>query len=312
MMVARSIRLVDDDVIAGLRGPLKRLPTRLLYDERGSQLFERISQLDEYYLTRTELVLLRTHLPAIAAEIGPRARIVEPGAGAPTKARMLLAALMSPAVYVPIEVCPEQLAATVALVHREYPKLEILPVCSDYSSGVRIPNAKTAFDRTLIFFPGSTLGNFEPVDALAFLTRIGELAGKGGSLLLGTDSTDDVDLLLRAYDDEGGVTAEFDRNVLVHVNRVERASFDPDAFLHRALWDPIKRRVEMHLVSRRDQTVNVDGRAIRFERGEPIITEHSYKHDPDTLAAMLGHAGWNVRRVFVDDVHEMRLWLCER
>ena len=312
MNAARSYGAHDSDVFAGLRAPKKRLPSRLLYDERGSELYDRLTHLDAHYLTRTELVLLRTHLPTIASHVGAGARLVEPGVTGPLESRMVLHALDAPAVFVPIAVCPERLANTVAVIHAESPGLELLPTLADYTQRLPVPCAKRAYARTLVFLPGSRIGHFEPSDGAAFLARLAMIAGDGGLLVLAADSTDDPELLQRAYDDDGGVGAEFDRNILVHLNRIEAATFDPEAFIHRAVWDPIRRRVEMHLVSRIDQTVLVDGRRVPFTRGESIITEHSYKYEPAVLAGMLGHAGWSVRRVFADDTHEVRLWLCER
>jgi len=163
-----------------------------------------------------------------------------------------------------------------------------------------------------VFFPGSTIGNLEPDDARRFLARFAELAGRGGVLVLGADSNTDTEALLRAYDDRHGVTAAFDLNVLAHLNRSRAATFDLSAFLHRAVWNAARSRVEMHLVSRRRQVVEVDGEAIALDRGEAIVTEHCYKHAPEALAALLAAAGWRVRQVFADPDGRMRLWLAER
>jgi L-histidine Nalpha-methyltransferase len=300
-----------DEVLAGLRAPRKHLPCKLLYDARGAELFEQICTLDEYYPYRSELALLDEHLPAIAAAIGPAARVIEPGSGAGQKTRMLLRALDRPALYVPIDVSAEQLATTAHELHAAFADLEVAPIAADYTSAIELPIAPPG-GRSLVFFPGSTIGNFEPDDARAFLARFAALAGPGASIVLGTDSNRDPDELLRAYDDAQGVTAAFDLNILAHLNRSHAATFDPGAFLHRSVWDPARSRIEMHLVSRRRQTVQVAGEAIRFERGEAIVTEHCYKHPPEVLAALLAGAGWRVRRVFADPRGRMRLWLGER
>jgi L-histidine N-alpha-methyltransferase len=300
-----------DDVIAGLRAPHKRLPCKLLYDARGAELFEQICTLDEYYPYRSELALLERSLPAIARAIGPAARVIEPGSGAGKKTHMLLAALDAPASYVPIDVSADQLAATARALAALYPELEVAPIAADYTGPLELPPAAPGTGRSCVFFPGSTIGNFEPDDARAFLTRLGELAGPGALLVLGADSTTDPDALLPAYDDPRGVTAAFDLNVLAHLNQSRGATFDLAAFLHRAVWNPVRSRVEMHLVSRRRQTVAVAGEAIAFERGEAIVTEHCYKHAPEALAALLGAAGWRAREVFADPDGRMRLWLCE-
>ena len=302
-----------DDVLAGLRAPCKHLPCRLLYDARGAELFDQICTLDEYYPTRAETALLREHLPAAADLIGPHARIIEPGSGAGQKTRMLLSALARPASYVPIDVCAEQLETTAAALRVEFPGLEVHPVCSDYAAALDVPGAAAApAGRTAIFFPGSTIGNFEPDDARRFLARFAAIAGPGGVLVLGADGNHDPGSLLRAYDDAAGVTAAFDLNVLRHLNCSHGAGFDLGGFMHRAVWNAPRSRIEMHLVSRRRQHASVAGHEILFERGEVIVTEHCYKHSEAALSSLLDRAGWSVRRVFADPEGRMRLWLAER
>jgi L-histidine Nalpha-methyltransferase len=301
-----------DEVLAGLRAPRKHLPCKLLYDARGAELFEQICTLDEYYPYRSELALLARHLPAIAETLGPAVRVIEPGSGAGEKTRMLLAALDRPATYVPIDVSAEQLAATAQRLEAAYAGLEVLPITADYTAPLTLPASRRATGRTVVFFPGSTIGNFEPDDARRFLARFAELAGPGAAIVLGADANADPEQLLRAYDDAQGVTAAFDLNVLAHLNRSHAASFELGAFMHRAVWDAARSRIEMHLVSRRRQVVDVAGASIQFERGEPIVTEHCYKHSPEVLAALLAGAGWQVRCVFPDPLGRMRLWLAER
>jgi dimethylhistidine N-methyltransferase len=299
-----------DDVIDGLRAPQKRLPCRLLYDAVGAELFERICTLGEYYPTRSEKALLRAHLPAVAAAVGPAARIIEPGSGAGEKTRMLLAALERPVSYVPIDVSAEQLATNAAALRDEFVGLAVHPVCGDYTRPFEVPGGPGR-GRTLVFFPGSTIGNFEPAEARGFLAQFAVLAGRGGMLLLGADSNTEVESLLRAYDDGEGITAAFDLNVLAHLNRSHGATFDLEGFMHRAVWDAAQSRIEMHLVSRRPQTVVVAGHVIAFERGEVIVTEHCYKHSASQLAKLLEDAGWIVRETFADPEGRMRLWLAE-
>ena len=300
-----------DEVIAGLRAPRKHLPCKLLYDARGAALFEQICTLPEYYPYRAELALLDAHLPAIAAHVGPAARVVEPGSGAGQKTRMLLAALARPAAYVPIDVSAEQLADTARALAAAFPALELAPLVADYTAPFALPPTRAA-GRTAVFFPGSTIGNFEPDDAGRFLARFAQLAGPDARLILGADANRDRDQLLAAYDDAAGVTAAFDLNVLAHLNRSHAATFELDGFLHRAVWDAARARVEMHLVSRRRQVVEVAGEQILFERGEPIVTEHCYKHPPEVLAALLARAGWQVREAFADSDGRMRLWIAAR
>jgi dimethylhistidine N-methyltransferase len=298
-----------DDVLAGLRAPRKHLPCRLLYDARGAALFEQICTVEDYYPTRSELALLEQHLPAIAAAVGPRARVIEPGSGAGIKTRMLLRALDRPAGLVPIDISSEQLEVTARTLRAEFPELEVQPVCGDYTGSLELPRPMRRPARALVFFPGSTIGNFEPDDARAFLARLRTLAGPGGLLLLGADSNNDRESLEQAYDDRDGVTAEFNLNVLAHLNRTHGATFELGAFDHRAVWNAARSRIEMHLVSARRQIVHVAGEPIRFERGEVIVTEHCYKHPRAALASMLSAAGWRVFRTDPDPRDRMHLWL---
>lgn len=308
----RSATAPEDDVLAGLRARAKHLPCRLLYDARGAELFEQICTVEDYYLTRSELALLETHLPALADEIGPRARVIEPGSGAGVKTRMLLGALDAPASYVPIDVSLAQLEDTARTLRDQFAGLDVQPVNADYTRPFALPRARAPYDRMLVFFPGSTIGNFEPDEARRFLARLGELAGARALLLLGADSNTDPASLVRAYDDREGITAAFDRNVLAHVNHAYGARFDLDAFEHRAVWNAACSRIEMHLVSRVQQTVLVGGEPIDFAAGEPIVTEHCYKHRPELLAELLAGAGWTVRTVHADEAGRMRLWLAGR
>ena len=310
-MVAVAEQHLVDDVIAGLRAPVKRLPCRLLYDARGAELFEQITRVDDYYLTRAELALLADKLPAVAAQVGADARVIEPGSGAGRKTRLLLSALDRPGTYVPIDVAAEQLAETAAALRDAYPALEVLPLLGDYTRPLAMPPAK-ARGRTLVFFPGSTIGNFEPREARAFLAQLGRLAGPGALIAIGADGNADRAQLLRAYDDADGVTAAFDLNVLAHVNRTHGADFDLAQFRHRAIWNAARSRVEMHLVARRAQVVHVAGETFRFAAGEAIVTEHCYKHAPAALEQLLAGAGWRVRDSFVDPDGRMRLWIAER
>lgn len=300
------------DVITGLRAPIKTLPVRLLYDARGAELFEQITAVEDYYLTRAELALLAATLPQIAAHVGPHARVIEPGSGAGRKTQMLLRALATPATYVPIDVAEDQLAETATTLRHAFPGLEVLPVLGDYTQHLSMPTSARRSERTIAFFPGSTIGNFEPSEAKAFLARLGQMAGPKSLLLLGADGNANRDELLRAYDDREGVTAAFDLNVLAHLNSAHGASFDLDQFMHRAVWNAARSRIEMHLVSKKAQTVDLWNEVVTFARGEPIVTEHCYKHSPAALEAMLRAAGWQVVETFVDPDQRMRLWLAQR
>jgi L-histidine Nalpha-methyltransferase len=301
----------DDDVLGGLRSPRKQLPCRLLYADGGDELFERICTLDAYYPTRTELALLDAHLPQIAHHVGPAARVIEPGSGDGRKTRRLLRALESPSSYVPIDIAGDQLHRMAEQLRGELPDIEIEPVTADYSEPFELPVPQRAFQRTLVFFPGSTIGNFEPGDARRFLAHLAALAGNDRMLLLGADATREPAVLVRAYDDEHGVTAAFNKNVLAHLNRTRGATFDLDAFEHRAFWNADASRIEMHLVSKRRQIVSVSGQRIVFTAGESIVTEHCYKHTPAAMHALLALSGWRPRQVFTAAATPFRIWLCE-
>jgi dimethylhistidine N-methyltransferase len=309
---ARRLQPADpDDVLAGLRAHPKRLPCRLLYDAAGAALYEQITRLDAYYPARTELDLLACHLPQIAQQVGPDARVIEPGAGECVKSRMLLRALDRPSSFTPIDVAVEQLHANVAALREAMPGLDVQPVVADYTRPFDVPVPQHVWRRTLVFFPGSTIGNFEPAEARAFLAMLRQIGGEQCLLLLGADGTRDRDVLMRAYDDDDGVTAAFDKNVLAHLNRTRGATFDLDAFVHRAVWNAEVGRVEMHLVSQRRQLVRIDGAVIAFAPGEHVVTEHCYKHTPDAMRTILGLAGWLPRQVFTSPHRPIRLWLCE-
>lgn len=301
-----------DDVHAGLLATPKTLPCRLLWDTRGAELFAQICTVDEYYLTRSELGILHEHLPAIAAAVGPGARVIEPGSGVAHKTRLLLDALEQPASYVPIELEAAQLAASTTVLRAAYPELDIEPLCADYTRRFDLPAPRRPVGRSLVFFPGSTIGNFELAEAEAFLTRFAAQLEGGAMLVLGADSNGDAAALVRAYDDAKGVTAEFDRNVLVHLNRVYGSDFDETAFVHRAVWDADRCRIEMHLLSTRDQRVRIGDRTVAFRRDEPIVTEHCYKYPPAVLASLLTRSGWRVENVYPDARGWMRLWVCAR
>ena len=311
MSVVARARVVEDDVVEGLSAQPKKLPTRLLYDEHGAQLFSRITGLDEYYPTRCEFRLLDAHLPVIAADIGMAARVIEPGSGVGIKTKRLLRALDRPAIYVGIDVAREALEYGVKVLRAEHPELDVHAVTSDFTRSFALPSVRRTIGKTLVFFPGSTIGNFEPHDAVAFLSNLQRIAGLNSRLLLGADGTRDVEALIPAYDDSEGVTAQFAINSLAHLNRTRGATFDTTKFYYRAIWNEAYSRVEMHLVSQCEQTVRVGGGEIRFRAGEPLVTEYSYKHQPHAMRGILHAAGWQVRQVFTASEQPMRLWLCE-
>jgi len=287
------------DVLHGLGGTQKTLPPKLFYDDVGARLFERICTLDEYYLTRSEFSILSQRAGEIADFIGPRVALVEYGSGAAIKVRFLLDALRDPAAYVPIDISREQLARVAAELEADYPSLAVRPICGDYTRLLPLPSLPP-HSRRAAFFPGSTIGNFHPAEAAAFLTRIRRTVGTGGALVIGVDRRKDAAVLHAAYDDPQGVTAAFNRNLLRRINRELGADFDLASFRHVAFFNDDASRIEMHLESTRDQSVNVAGNTFDFVRGETIWTESSYKYDEDQLATVASAAGFRVDRLWTD------------
>lgn len=304
----RAVELFDrhpaaEDLLAqaasGLDSERKTLPCKLLYDETGSRLFEQICDLPSYYPTRTEIGILRGAAVQIATLVGPRCALVELGSGSSAKTRILLDHLVEPA-YVPVDIARAQLEEAVEGLTLAYPDVEYLPVCQDYTQELWIPPAAQARQRRVAFFPGSTVGNFEPEEAEAFLRRVAAACGPGGALLIGVDLRKDRGVLERAYDDPEGVTAAFNLNLLRRLNRECGADFDISAFRHRAVYEETHGRIEMHLVSRRAQRVRLGAREIGFEEGEHITTEHSYKYDLDGFRRLASRAGFRPERVWTD------------
>ncbi len=290
-----------EEVLRGLSVRPRALPCKLFYDEMGSALFDRICELPEYYPTRTETAILESKGQDIAAAIGPGAIVIEFGSGSSRKTRLLLDVLVEPAGYVPIDISREHLERSAMALAQDYPDLHILPVCADYTRSVSLPPLVDRVARRVVFFPGSTIGNFEPDEVVLFLRRVHRLVGRRGGLLIGVDLKKDKEILEAAYDDAEGVTAAFNRNVLVHLNRELGADFDVGAWDHRAFYDERRGRIEMHLVSSRAQSVTIGGRRIDFEEGETIHTENSYKYSIDEFITLARRAGFRSARVWTDD-----------
>lgn len=297
---APDLLRMRDEMWAGLAAPRKTLPCKWLYDAAGSALFERICELPEYYPTRTELAILEAHAGEMAERLGPRCLLVEYGSGSSRKTRLLLDCLVEPAGYVPIDISRAALAASAQALRQAYPSLEVLPVCADYAEPIELPRPRRPAERRAVFFPGSTIGNFTPPEAQRFLARMARAAGPDGGILIGADLRKDRVLLEAAYDDAAGVTAAFDRNLLVRANRELRADFPVERFRHHALWNDADGRVEMHLVSLDARVVTVAGRRFAFEAGETIHTENSYKYTLPGFARLAAGAGLAVRRIWTD------------
>ena len=296
------------EALAGLTDPQKALSPKWLYDARGSSLYELICELPEYYPARTEFAILEANAEHIAEAVGPRALVFEFGAGNARKTERLLSALDAPVAYLPVDISREALLRACAAIGARLPELEVRPVVGDFMNGVELPDEHLAAARRLSFFPGSTIGNFDPPDAVALLRKMGREAGRGGALLIGVDGPKDRMTLERAYDDAEGVTAAFNVNLLARMNRELGANFALGAFRHRAIWNERLSRVEMHLVSLRDQVVELAGRTIGFRAGESIHTESAYKWEPRAFDALAAIAGWRHVRSWTDE----RAWFSLR
>ncbi len=291
---------IHAEVLRGLLGNPKTLSPKLFYDRAGARLFEAICELPEYYLTRTELAILRDHAHEIAARCGEHTALIEYGSGAGVKVRLLLDQLRNPAAYVPVDISMEQLTSVAAERARQYPSLRVAPVCADYTTRFALPSLPPDA-RRVAFFPGSTIGNLHPAEATAFLHRIRATIGPQGALILGVDRRKDAGLLRAAYNDAAGVTAAFNLNLLTRLNRELNATFDLSTFRHWAHFNDDASRIEMHLESTMAQRVHVAGTPIDFERGETILTECSYKYDRPFLEAVVRPAGFRIEELWTDE-----------
>jgi dimethylhistidine N-methyltransferase len=289
-----------DQVIAGLSAKPKWIASKFFYDRTGSRLFEEICDLAEYYLTRTELSILRASAGEMAAAVGARPLLVELGSGSGLKTRLLLAALEDPAAYVPVDIAREELIAQCALLTDALPTLELLPVCADYTQPFQLPVAGRRTPNVCFYFPGSTIGNLEPPEAIELLRHLRRLADGPCKLLLGVDLKKDPVRLQAAYDDARGITGAFNLNLLERINRELGGDFALDRFRHQAFYDAAAGRIEMHLVSTIAQTAHINGNAFAFAEGETIRTEHSYKYLVPEVASLAEQAGFEVRQSWMD------------
>ena len=290
-----------DEILRGLTARPKRLSPKYFYDRRGSEIFDRICSLAEYYPTRTEMKLMEEHLDEVAALVGERAVVIELGAASSSKVRMLLDRLCDPAAYVPVDISQQFLLAEVEALRADYPRLATRPVFADFTRPFELPERPAGAGRNLVFFPGSTIGNFTRRRALELLEMIAGKAARDGALLIGVDLHKDPAILHAAYNDAEGVTAEFNLNLLARLNRELDAEFDLDRFAHQAVYDDRERRIEMRLVSTARQRVSVAGVPVDFATGEYIITEYSHKYSPAEFHALASCAGFVPQRTWIDD-----------
>jgi dimethylhistidine N-methyltransferase len=315
-----GLRIVDEDadgvdkafradVLAGLSQRHKAIPARWFYDERGSQLFEAITALAEYYPTRAETEILERHGADFAAEVGSGHAVVEFGSGSSAKTPLLLQAI-APAAYVPIDISGEFLRASAAALAADFPGLPVLPVEADFTKPVALPPEVADLPK-LGFFPGSTIGNLVPPTAVDLLRSMAGTLGFGTELLIGMDRIKDESTLIAAYDDAAGVTAAFNLNLVDRINRELRADVPRDAFAHEARWNAALARIEMHLVASRDVRFSVAGEPFAMARGETIHTENSHKYDRNSATMLLIAGGWTPRRWFADAEERFMLVLAE-
>jgi dimethylhistidine N-methyltransferase len=298
------------DVLAGLTAHPKRIPPKYFYDARGSRLFERICELEEYYPTRTELAIMHAHVAELAAWLGPQCLVIEPGSGSGVKTQLLLSHLEDPAGYVPVDIAREQLVESSRTLGRIFPGLLIRPIHADFSGVFDIPDIPS--NRRVVYFPGSTIGNLTPEEAVILLRQFAAVTGGGGGLLIGIDLVKDVSVLEAAYNDRAGVTAAFNLNLLHRIRRELGADVRVDRFQHRAFYNRSEGRIEMHLLSPVAQTIRLDDTELHFEAGETIHTESSYKYSPEGFESLAAEAGWRRRARWTDDDRYFGIEYCER
>jgi L-histidine Nalpha-methyltransferase len=289
-----------NDVVHGLGRPQKLIPCKYLYDERGSALFDQICELEEYYLTRAELAILGAHAAEMADLLGEDCELIEFGSGSATKTRLLLEHLKAPRAYLPVDIAKEHLERSAHALALSFPAVPVVPVAADFTVPLTLPEIGDSKARRVVYFPGSTIGNFSVRAAIKLLNEIADLVGPGGGLLIGLDVDKDASIVWPAYNDRAGVTAAFNLNLLERANRELGARFELASFTHRADYVRSKERVEMHLVSRKRQQIKIAGIDFTIEQDETIHTENSYKYSPARFRHMTALAGFVLRRQWLD------------
>ena len=310
VQLARQTML--DDVVAGLSQPQKTLPSKYFYDERGSKLFDDICDLDEYYLTRVESALLAEHVGEIASIVGSRVLLIEYGSGSSLKTRLLLRNLDQPVGYVPIDISGDYLSRVGLELQAEFPGIEIMTVAADFTRTFDVPDPSKPESRRVVYFPGSTIGNFQRKQAQSLLAGMADVAGVDGGVLIGIDLDKDRDVLCAAYNDSRGVTAQFNLNILQRINRELGAGFDLNNFKHEAIFNSDTSCIEMHLVSTRRQSVNVCKYSFEFEESETILTEYSHKYTFGSFKQLANEAGLDVKRSWADPDNMFAVMYLER
>ncbi len=314
MLTEQDESMVHDlaEIMAGLSRPQKMLSPKFFYDSAGSRLFDEICRLPEYYLTRTELQIMERFVDEIARRVGPQASLIEFGSGSSLKTRILLDHLDHLAAYVPVDISKDHLVVAASELAQDYPHIEVLPVAADFTHPFPLPSPQRMPLRNLVYFPGSTIGNFAPDAAHELLRVMHHEAGDNGALLIGVDLKKDVAVLERAYNDSAGITARFNLNILQRLNREFEADFDLAGFHHCAIYNEEFGRIEMHLVSLREQSFSVCGRPFSLALGESIVTEYSHKYSLQEFSAMAGRAGFCVDTVWTDPERLFSVQYCLR
>lgn len=300
------------EILEGLGRSQKRLSPKFFYDRAGSKLFDDICELPEYYLTRTELQIMQTCSVEVAEFIGPHASLIELGSGSSLKTRILLKHLDRPAAYVPVDISKEHLVASAHSLSADFPNLEVLPVVADFTKPFPLPQPRVMPERNLVYFPGSTIGNFDPEAALELLLGMYKAAGEKGALLIGVDLQKDRNIIERAYNDTAGITAEFNLNILKRINKEFDANFDLDRFDHTAAYNSDAGRIEMRLVSKDYQQISVGEETFDMDPDEFIVTEHSHKYTIEGFRKMATSAGFVVEKVWTDPAQLFSVQLCTR
>jgi len=300
------------EIIAGLRRPEKMISPKYFYDERGSQLFDEITHLPEYYPTETELGIMNANIDEIADLVGEQASLIEFGSGSGRKTRVLLENLHALAAYVPVDISEDHLIEANRKTQEAFPHIEVLPVVADFMRPFALPNPKVMPLRNIVYFPGSTIGNFVDDEAVELMRVMHTEAGEDGAMLIGVDLQKDPDIIERAYNDSAGVTAEFNLNMLRHLNREFGADFKLDTYSHLAEYDRDEGRIEIRLVSGEDQDIRIGDDTIGIAEGEAILTEYSHKYTLESFAEMAAKAGFSVERVWTDPDRLFSVQYCVR
>ena len=288
-----------DEVVGGLRSTPPTLPPKLFYDERGSALFDEVCELPEYYLTRAEWDILERNAEEMVTLMGGRVLLMELGSGSSRKIRLLLERGADVATYVPVDISYEHMVRAAEKLSESYPRLNISPLCADYTRSLTLPPLEVDWRRVVFFYPGSTIGNHTPDEARALLERLRRTGGEGSALLVGVDLKKDRATLEAAYNDSRGLTARFNLNMLSHLNALLRTDFDPDGWRHRAIYNERESRIEMHLVSVRPQSVAIGEHLFQFEPGQHVVTEYSYKYTLEEFTR-LASPSFEAKRTWTD------------